>query len=125
MLLLEATTLTLAGSGIKVAEPRLILPSPSPHLLRAVSPGSSAFGLVGRILAFDPELHCGGAQGDPSLGKHLGGHIWRLFPPIGGPTASKWSSLAHLARPLLRTRSTRTMRGHCPEFLPRLWPCRP
>jgi len=30
MLLLEATALTLAGSGIKVAKPRLILSSPSP-----------------------------------------------------------------------------------------------
>ena len=71
MLLLEATTLTLAGSGIKVAEPRLILPSPSPHLLRVISPRSSVFGLVGRILAFDPELHCGG-PGGPKLGEASG-----------------------------------------------------
>ena len=52
-------------------------------------------------------------------------HIWRMFPPVGGPTASMWSSLAHLAQPLLRTRCTRATRGRRPEFLPSLWPCRP
>ena len=71
MLLLEATALTLAGSGIKVAKPQLILPSPSPHLLRAVSPGSSTCGLVGWILVFDPKLHCGG-PGGPKLGEASG-----------------------------------------------------
>ena len=83
-------------------------------------------GWIQDVLKFQPLLH---NYRSPPAGSTRCWPSWRSPRGWGsqleGRSFRRSFVLAHLARPLLQTRSTRTMRGRRPELLPRLWPCRP